>query len=89
MSTRAQAILEEIQELSPADLRELRQQINQMVEEAEQSSSPPARVSDEEFGAALDEVTGCTDGSNGLQRLLEDRRLDRERASLALQPSAR
>ena len=38
-----------------------------------------ARVSDGEFAAALDEVTGCTAGSNGLRRLLEDRRHDRER----------
>lgn len=40
---------------------------------------PTAPVSEEEFEAALDEVTGCTVGSNSLQRLLEDRRHDRER----------
>ena len=101
MSTKAQSILEEIQGLSPAELRELRQQINQMAAEMEQPSAPSARVSEEEFGAALDEVTGCTAGSSSLQRLLDDRRRDRERdeawlearrkerANLALQPSAR
>ena len=78
MSTKAQAILEEIQGLPPTELRELCQQINRMAAETEKLSSPPARVSDEEFEAALDEVTGSTVGSNSLQRLLDDRRQDRE-----------
>jgi hypothetical protein len=41
--------------------------------------APPAEVSDEDFEAALNEVTGATAGSRTLQRLLEDRRRDRER----------
>ncbi len=100
MSTTAQAILEKIQGLPPAELRELCQQVNRIVAAAEKSSSPSARVSDKEFEAALDEVTGCTVGSSSLQRLLDDRRRDREHdeawlearkrecAGLALQPSA-
>ena len=79
MSTKAQAMLEEIQALPPEELRELCQQINQMAAEAEKSVPPAARVSDEEFAAALDEVTGCTVGRNSLQRLLDDRRRDRDR----------
>lgn len=78
MSTKAQAILETIQGLPPAELRELCQQVNRLAAEMEKPASPIAPVSDEEFGAALDEVTGCTVGSNSLQRLLEDRRRDRE-----------
>jgi hypothetical protein len=76
MSTKALAILEEIQGLPPAELRELCQQINRITTEMEKLS---ASVSDEEFEAALNEVTGCTSGSNALQRLLEDRQRDRER----------
>ncbi len=78
MSTKAQAILETIQGLPPAELRELCQQVNRMAAEMENPPSPSAQVSDEEFAAALDDVTGCTVGSNSLQRLLEDRRRDRE-----------
>ena len=57
MSTKAQAILEEIQGLPPEELRELRQQVNQMAAESEKAASPFARVAEEEFEAALDEVT--------------------------------
>ena len=78
MSTKALAILEEIQALPPAELRELRQQINRMAAKTENSSPPYAQVSEEEFEAALDEVTGCSVGSNSLQRLLDDRRRDRQ-----------
>ena len=79
MSTKAQAMLEEIQALPPAELRELCQQVNRIAAEAEKLISLPVPVSDKEFEAALDEVTGCTAGSNSLQRLLDDRRHDRER----------
>jgi len=79
MSTKAQAIWEEIQGLPPAELRELWQQINRMAAETKTLDAPTARVSDGEFEAALDEVTGCAAGSSGLQRLLDDRRRDRER----------
>ena len=101
MSTNAQAILEKIQGLPPAELRELCQQINRMAAAMEKLSSPSARIADAEFETALEEVTGCTAGRSSLQRLLDDRRRDREqdeallkarkmeRAGLALQPSAR
>lgn len=79
MSTKAQAILEEIQGLPPAELHELRQEIDRMATEAEKSASRFAQVGEDEFQAALGEVTGCTAGTNSLQRLLDDRRLDRER----------
>ena len=75
MSTKAQAILEEIKALPPQEFHAVYQQVNRMAV----ASSPLARVSDEEFEAALGEVTGCTVGSNSLQRLLDDRRQDRER----------
>jgi hypothetical protein len=55
------------------------QQINRMAAAKETLASPTAGVSEGEFEAALGEVTGCTAGSNGLQRLLDDRRRDRER----------
>jgi hypothetical protein len=79
MSTNAEAILEKVQGLPPTELRELCRQINRLAAEMEKPASPTAPVSDKEFEAALDEVTGCTVGSNSLQRLLDDRRRDRER----------
>jgi len=101
MSTKAQAILEEFKALPTQEFQAVWQQVNRMAAESEKSASPFAHVSNEEFVAALDEVTGCTVGSNSLQQLLNDRRRDREhdeawlearkreRAGLALQPSAR
>ena len=44
MSTKAQAMLEEIQALPPAELRELCQQINRMAAETEKLSSHGAGV---------------------------------------------
>ncbi|MEY2427194.1 MAG: hypothetical protein QOJ40_79 [Verrucomicrobiota bacterium] len=79
VSTKAQAILEEIKSLPPQEFQAVWQQVNQLAAQTEKLSSATARVSDEEFDAALDEVTGCTAGSDSLQRLLDDRRLDRER----------
>jgi hypothetical protein len=87
MSTKAQAILEEIKALPTQEFQAVWQQVNRMAAESEKSASPFAHVSDEEFEAALDEVTGCTVGSNSLQRLLAGRA--KEQAGLALQPSAR
>ena len=89
MSTKAQAILEEIQGLPPAELRELCRQVNRIAVETEKLVSSPASVSDEEFEAALDEVTGCTVGSSALQRLLEDRRRDREHDETSLEARKR
>lgn len=89
MSTKALAILEEIQGLPPAELRELWQQINRMATATETSAAPTARVSEGEFEVALAEVTGCTAGSNGLQRLLDDRRRDREREEAWLEARKR
>lgn len=43
------------------------------------SPAQSGAVSEEEFEAALNEVTGCAVGGHSLQRLLEDRRRDRER----------
>ncbi len=78
MGTKAQAILEEIQGLPPAELRELCQRVNRLAAQAEKPASSAALVPDEEFAIALDEVTGCTAGSGSLERLLDDRRQDRE-----------
>lgn len=79
MSTKAQAILEEIRALPPPELRELWQQISRMVLDAGEIPPPVAQASDDEFEAALAEVTGATAGRGSLQQLLEDRRQDRER----------
>lgn len=79
MSAKAQAILDEIRALPPLELHELWQQISRMASGAGEIPSPVAQASDDEFEAALTEVIGCTAGSGGLQRLLEDRRRDRER----------
>lgn len=76
MSTNAQAVLEEIKLLPPQEFELVWQQVNRMAAATEQRSAPAAGVSDAEFEAALDEVTGCTTSS--LQRLLDDRRRDRE-----------
>jgi hypothetical protein len=77
MSTKAKAILEQIQSLPAAELLELCRAVNRMAAETERQNSGPRQVSKEEFEAALEEVTGSTAGSNALQRLLEDRRRDR------------
>lgn len=41
-------------------------------------AAEPAQVSEKEFEAALEEVTGGTAGSNSLERLLQVRRRDLE-----------
>ncbi len=79
MSTKAQAILDEIRALPLAEWHELCQQVTRMTGQTDRLPSPLARVSDEEFQVALDEVTGCTAQTGSLARLLEDRRRDRER----------
>ena len=78
MSTKAQAILDEIRDLPPAEMRELCRHINRIAAETERSIFQHAPVVDEEFESALNEVTGCSTTGKALQRLLEDRRLDRE-----------
>ncbi len=89
MSTKAQAVLEQIKALPPVELRELCRQVNQLAADMETLDFPPAPVSDADFEAALDEVTGCTAGSNGLQRLLDDRRRDQERDQAQLEARKR
>ena len=78
MSTKAEAILEEIQGLPPAELHELCLRVNRLAAQTEKAASSAVRVSDEDFATALDEVTGCTLGSKSLERLLDDRRQERE-----------
>ena len=89
MSTKAQAILEELQGLPPVELRELCRQINRMAAAPEQAVFPLAHVSDEEFEVALEEVTGGTAGRNVLQRLLEARRRDRDHDEARLEARQR
>lgn len=79
MSTKAQAILKEIQGLSPVEVRELHRQIVRMTMEFDTAISPATPVPQAEFDKALEQVTGCTAGKGGLERLLADRRRDRER----------
>ena len=89
MSTKAQAILAEIQALPPAELHELCREVNRLTEKSQQSVSVPTPVSDEEFAAALDEVTNGTVGGSALERLLNDRRRDRERDEARLEAHRR
>jgi hypothetical protein len=77
MSATAERVLEEIRSLSPAEVRQIWEQLSRLVSEINfPSIAVEAPVSGEEFAAALDEVTGCTTGSRSLERLLQDRRND-------------
>jgi len=85
MSTKAQAMLEEIKALPPLELLELSQHVYRLAAEAEAKFSPVTEVSDQQFQASLDEVTGCTAGSHALHTLLAERRRDREREEARLE----
>jgi hypothetical protein len=89
MSAKAKALLEQIQSLPAAELFELCREVNRMAAETEHLSSAPRQVSNEEFEAALEEVTGATAGSNALERLLKDRRRDREQEEAYLEARRR
>jgi len=78
MSAKAKAILDLIHSLPTAELFELCHEVNRMAAETEHLTSASGQVSDEEFESALEEVTGSTAGSNALERLLKDRRRDRD-----------
>ena len=79
MMATAEQVLKEIRQLRPADLREVRDQLNRLISELDPApTADPAQVSEEEFDAALEEVTGCTAGSDSLERLLQERRRDFE-----------
>jgi hypothetical protein len=110
MSTKAQAIWEQLESLPPVEQREVWNRLNRRLgglesepelepitdediekaggvalslrgkEEKRADGAAQHEVSDKEFQEALDEVTGCTaEGGSLLQRLLEERRRDRER----------
>jgi hypothetical protein len=89
MSTKTQAILEEIRALPQAEFRALCDQVNRLADQMESSTSRPAQVSDAEFAVALDELTASTAGGNALQRLLDERRRDRERDEAELEARKR
>jgi hypothetical protein len=78
MSTSAKAILENIKALPPVEFRELFQQIS-FLNNPRSDRPQNSAISEEEFEAALAEVTGCTAGEHGLSRLLADRRRERDR----------
>ena len=92
MSTKAQAILDEIKALPPDEQEQVRDGILQLQERRHQW---------EEQKAALRRLQASSKGQGLLKALLEDRRRDRERdeacletrrrqrGGLALQPSAR
>ena len=72
------------------DLLELREQVDKLVGEIQPPITPaPGRISDEEFEAALNEVTGCTADSNSMERLLNDRRQELERDEAFLHDRAK
>lgn len=78
-------VLKEIRQLRPADMLEVRNQLNRLISELDPVLvEEPAQASEEEFEAALEEVTGCTAGSNSLERLLQERRRDLEQEQARL-----
>ena len=90
MTATAERVLQDIKRLPAADLRELWRLVSQLVVEKNSPPlSPAPQVSDEEFAAALDEVTGCTAGSHSLDRLLEERRQDLAQEQAGLDARAR
>ena len=79
MSATAERVLEEIRSLPSEEVRRIWKELNRFVSELNSPSTMvQAPVSEEEFTAALDEVTGCTAGSGSLERLLKDRSGDLE-----------
>ena len=79
MSATAERAFEEIRSLPPEEVRQVWEQLSRFVLELKLPSiDVQAAVSDEEFAAAVDEVTGSTEGSRSLERLLQDRRDDLE-----------
>ena len=85
MTATAQRLVQEIRNLQLPDLLEVREQVNKLAGENPPPGFPaPLPISDEEFEAALNEVIGCTAGSNSMERLLNERRqeLQREEAFL-------
>jgi hypothetical protein len=87
MTATAERMLEEIRTLPPPDLRVVWQEINNLVVKLEPPPrlTPAPKHSRQEVMDALDRLTGCTAGSNSLQRLLEDRQRDRDREEAELQ----
>jgi hypothetical protein len=61
-------------------MREVCERLNRLMVELSPSVARfPEQVSDAEFEAALDEVSGCSAGSGSLERLILDRQRDLER----------
>lgn len=87
MSVTAEHVLEEIRDLPAPDLRVVWREVNNMLIKLEPAPciTPAPKTSREEVMAALDRLTGCTAGSNSLQRLLEERQHDRDREEVELQ----
>jgi hypothetical protein len=69
MSRTAEQVLEQIKDLPASGLKVIWKRVSRLVADD---------VSEAEFEAALDDITGCTAGSNSGQRLLEERRRDLE-----------
>ena len=86
MTVTAEHVLQEIQTLPAADLRQVWVQLGKRLAELNLSAvTTPAEVSEEEFQAALDELTGCTTGSSGTDLLLAERRRDCEQEQAELE----
>ena len=79
MTTRAERVLEEIRGLEPVDLQAVWEQVSRMVAGKDNASqATPPCITDHEFKAALDEITGCIEGSGSLERLLQERHQELE-----------
>ena len=90
MTETAQRLVHEIKNLPRPDLLEVRDHVNKLVAEMAAPLIPaPSRISDQEFEVALNEVTGCTAGSNSMERLLSERRQELEREEAFLHDRAK
>ena len=89
MTATAQRLVHEIKNLPRPDLLEVRDEVNKLVAEMPAPLPPDRpRISDEEFEAVLNEVTGCTAGTNSMERLLSERRQEMEREEAFLHDRA-
>lgn len=90
MTATAERVLREIRQLPPAERNEIWEELRHLVLDlSAPSATDLPQVSNEEFEAALEEVTGCTSGSGSLERLLQDRQRDRDREQSLLQSRAK
>ena len=82
MSTKAQAILEEIRALPPLDLRAVCMEVTDLVNKL--NSPPPLPRPEGEIMSILDRLTGCTAERPLMTRLMTERAKERAREETEL-----